>query len=73
MTELAPCPFCGSTPSLDHNHDITFVLCAGCDAVVSFRRNIKGSAVLRAYAKRAALPQGAPVRDGDGNQYVKVT
>jgi len=48
------CPFCGGAgPQLEHQHGITFVLCDGCGAVVSFRPNVTGRAAIAAYAKRA--------------------
>jgi transcription elongation factor Elf1 len=54
MNEIPRCPFCGHVPYLDHGpNDITYIICDGCGAIVSFRPKLKGSAALEAYAKRA--------------------
>ncbi len=52
---LKPCPFCDRTPRLHHGSagaDITYVLCDGCGAVVSFRPHLKGESTILAWNTR---------------------
>lgn len=57
--KLSPCPFCGGAPLLHHSDhtDITYVLCDGCGAVVSFRPRKQGAETVEAWNCRAAVEQ----------------
>lgn len=66
MTKILPCPFCGRTPRPKVGHQrITYIICDGCGAVVSFAKPEAGPPYATAHAldkfnTRAPLPNSLP-------------